>query len=620
MPLFNWEDSYSVGLASVDYQHRRLVDMVNLLDESVSIGSDEETLRKILKELYAYTEYHFTTEEEMMRAAGPALGEHYRRHKGEHSEFTAKIRPLAGDGPLDVSALNEALFEYLVRWLVDHILGSDKEMGYLLAEASRWADDAGEMARTSRGGVVEDERREAVERSLLGALKESETRFRNLSDSVPVLIWVSDASGRPIFFNKPALAFSGHSPAELKEGRWQDVVHPDDLPLYLKKIADSIAAREGFTQELRLKRADGRYRWMLESTVVRQSEAGEFLGLIGSALDITERKNAERILIKARQRLEQEVARQTAELRATNRRLEVEKAEQQVLIKKLQETQDQLLQSEKMASIGQLAAGVAHEINNPVAYIASNLRSLETYTGDLLRILDLYRQAEQSLAEAQRVVIDSAKADIDLDFLREDLVQLVRESQEGTQRVKQIVQTLKDFSHVDEAEWQWTDLIHGLDSTLSLVNNEIKYKAEVVREYGEIPEVYCLPAQINQVFMNLFINAAQAIEEQGTITVRTGHEGDQAWIDIEDTGVGIPAANLRRVFEPFFTTKPVGKGTGLGLSLSYSIVDKHKGRFEVTSKPGQGTRFRIWLPVNGPADAAGEAAPETEAVSGAALN
>jgi signal transduction histidine kinase len=166
---------------------------------------------------------------------------------------------------------------------------------------------------------------------------------------------------------------------------------------------------------------------------------------------------------------------------------------------------------------------------------------------------------------------------------------------------KVIVQSLKDFSHADVTdEWRFSSLRSGLDSTLNIVNNEIKYKAEVIREYGDIPDVECLPSQLNQVFMNLLVNAAHAIEEHGTITVRTGKERDEVWVDIVDTGHGIPPEHLQKIFDPFFTTKPVGKGTGLGLSLSYGIVQKHHGRFEVKSEVGRGTTFRVWLPVKQP--------------------
>jgi len=173
------------------------------------------------------------------------------------------------------------------------------------------------------------------------------------------------------------------------------------------------------------------------------------------------------------------------------------------------------------------------------------------------------------------------------------------ESREGISRVRKIVQDLKDFSHVGaEDEWSWAHLHAGLDSTINIVNNEIKYKARLVKDYGPLPEVECLPSQLNQVFMNILVNAAHAIEEQGIITVRSGMQGtDEVWIEISDTGIGIAPQAITRIFDPFFTTKAVGKGTGLGLSLSYGIVQKHHGRIEVQSEIGRGTTFRIILPV-----------------------
>ena len=196
----------------------------------------------------------------------------------------------------------------------------------------------------------------------------------------------------------------------------------------------------------------------------------------------------------------------------------------------------------------------------------------------------------------------AAKAEADLDFLREDIITLLQESQDGLARVTKIVQDLKEFSHVDEAEWQEADINSGLESTLNVVSNELKYKADVVRQYGEIPAVRCIPAQINQVLVNLLVNAAQAIESHGTITVRSGVTRNEVWVEIEDTGKGMTPETQKRIFEPFFTTKPVGKGTGLGLSLSYDIVVKrHGGRFDVRSAPDQGSTIRLWLPVAGPA-------------------
>ena len=282
-----------------------------------------------------------------------------------------------------------------------------------------------------------------------------------------------------------------------------------------------------------------------------------------------------------------------------NRALQHEKEEQRILIKKLEEAHNQLLQSEKLASIGQLAAGVAHEINNPIGFVNSNLGTLKTYVSDLLRIIDTYETGQHLLvvdAELHRRVKDACEK-ADLEYLREDIGKLIAESIDGTARVRRIVQDLRDFSRIDRAEWQWADLHAGLESTLNVVWNEIKYKADVVREFGTLPQVQCRPAQLNQVFMNVLVNAVQAIPEHGTITLRSGCADDKVWVSISDTGKGIPPELMTKIFDPFFTTKPVGKGTGLGLSVSYGIIDKHGGHIDVQSKPGQGTTFTIWLPV-----------------------
>ena len=299
-------------------------------------------------------------------------------------------------------------------------------------------------------------------------------------------------------------------------------------------------------------------------------------------------------LANANASLEEKVASRTHELQEANARLEHEQQELAALLRKVEDAQNQLLQSEKMAAIGQLAAGVAHEINNPIGFVNSNLGTLQKYVHKLLQVVSAYEIAEP----VPPAGVVAARQAADLDYLRRDILDLLKESEEGLSRVKKIVQDLKDFSHVDQADWQDADLNAGMDSTLNVVWNEIKYKAEVKREYGQLPPVRCLAAQMNQVFMNLLVNAAQAIDERGTITVRSGVEAEGVWIEVSDTGRGMSADVQRRIFEPFFTTKPVGKGTGLGLSLSYDIVvKKHGGRIDVQSEPGKGSRFRVWLPL-----------------------
>ncbi|WP_343607300.1 PAS domain S-box protein [Roseateles sp.] len=270
---------------------------------------------------------------------------------------------------------------------------------------------------------------------------------------------------------------------------------------------------------------------------------------------------------------------------------------------RLEEAQNQLLQSEKMASIGQLAAGVAHEINNPIGFVSSNMSTLRGYVEPLFELLDtMQAQAPGTLPEAVDRALRELDRRIDLAFVKEDLPQLLDESDDGLVRVKKIVHDLKDFSRVDHAEWQDADLNAGLESTLNVVMNEVKYKADVKKDYGQLPPVRCIAAQLNQVFMNLIVNAAHAIPQRGEIRLRTRAEGDWVRVEVQDTGTGMSEEVRRRIFEPFFTTKPVGKGTGLGLSLSYSIVQKHAGRIEVRSVPGEGTTFEVWIPVKPPED------------------
>jgi len=355
----------------------------------------------------------------------------------------------------------------------------------------------------------------------------------------------------------------------------------------LQTIVDGIETEEVF----RLK--DGR---VLECKSSPQYLGEHIVGRVFGYSDITERVRAEEALRESRDKLEERVRARTADLEAANASLLAEKQRQAELIRKLEEAQSQLLQSEKMASIGQLAAGIAHEINNPVGFVNSNLSTLQRYVTDIMRLLSAYEEKEASLVDEVVQEIRQLKKEIDADYLREDIGSLLTESLDGLDRVKRIVQDLKNFSHVDKKELELAKLENGLDSTLNVVWNELKYKATVVKAYGDTPQIECFPSQLNQVFMNLLINAVHAIEEQGQITIRTGYDDQFVWAEVEDTGKGISPEHLARIFDPFFTTKPVGQGTGLGLSLSYGIVNKHGGRIEVKSEVGKGSVFRVWLP------------------------
>jgi signal transduction histidine kinase len=267
---------------------------------------------------------------------------------------------------------------------------------------------------------------------------------------------------------------------------------------------------------------------------------------------------------------------------------------------RLEEAQRQLLQADRMSTIGQLAAGVAHEINNPIGYVQSNIDTLREYTSNLFRLIAALDSALRvaDLPDALLANVAKVRQEIDYDFLAKDLPTLIAESREGIDRVRKIIQDLRDFSRAGTTEtWILADLHAGIDSTINIVWNELKYKAELVKDFGDLPQVECLPSQINQVLMNILVNAGHAIDKHGQIRIATRHEGDHVLIEISDNGKGIAAEHLPRIFEPFFTTKPLGKGTGLGLSISYGIVRKHNGQIDVRSEPGVGTTFIIWLPL-----------------------
>jgi two-component system NtrC family sensor kinase len=462
-----------------------------------------------------------------------------------------------------------------------HLLGRPVELEGLRGDGSRFPIELSINAYSVRGerfysGIVRDiSERKQAETALRNALEQAQ-EYLDVALAVMVVI-DSDLCVRLI--NRQGCALLGLSEAEIVGSNWFDrfIPAPDRESLrgsfanWLAGTPSGVIAAYNHNDILTV---DGRIRRMAWSNALLRDASGRVSGNLSSGIDVTEQHAAE------------------LQLHATIERLTE-------INGKLEDAQNQLLQSEKMASIGQLAAGVAHEINNPVGFVNSNLGSLKNEVRDLLRVIDAYAAADPILAEHPAVMeaISKARDAADLDYLRDDIGTLIDESLDGLQRVRRIVQDLKDFSRVDSTEWQFADLEAGLESTLNIVWNEIKYKAEVRKEYAGLPEVECIAAQVNQILLNLLVNAAHAIEGRGTITLRSGSDAQAAWIEVEDSGVGIAPENLKRIFEPFFTTKPVGQGTGLGLSLAYSIAQRHGGRLEASSQLGVGSKFRLTLPI-----------------------
>jgi PAS domain S-box-containing protein len=403
-------------------------------------------------------------------------------------------------------------------------------------------------------------------------------RYRYLVANTPAIIYCSVPSGdfKMTFVSENAWRVLGYEPAEMlaDPNFWFNHIHPDDASGIFSSLAMLFVDGQK-AYEYRFRTRSGNYLWMHDTLRLIRDEQGLPTEVIGILTEITERKKMEAALKKKGD-------------------------EQRELISQLKMAQAQLMQSEKMASIGQLAAGVAHEINNPIGFVSSNLSTLGDYIHTVLKLVDDYEALLKDDAEPESVRQKQQEIDAqaDLEFLKGDVQELLAESQEGLKRVKDIVQSLKDFSRVGETNWQMADLHHGIDSTLNIANNELKYKVTVLRQYGCLPLVKCLPSELNQVFMNLLVNSAHAIKDQGCITIQTEHAEGWVTLRFSDTGCGIPPDNIKRIFEPFFTTKPVGSGTGLGLSLSYGILQKHGGTIEVTSIPNVRTTFTLRLPVN----------------------
>jgi two-component system NtrC family sensor kinase len=328
----------------------------------------------------------------------------------------------------------------------------------------------------------------------------------------------------------------------------------------LREIDLKILQGEKSSEEIDVHDVGGkkRYYWEIKTPIFMDSESKTIVGLLGISTDITEQKLAEETL---------------------------------------REMQSQMLQNDKMATIGQLAAGVAHEINNPIGFVGSNMITLGKYIEKYNRYLALL---ENEFGATLPEPLSEVKKAMKLDYIIKDIGVLLDENNEGIDRIKRIVSDLRTFSRADVSAMSSADLNACLDSTINIVINEIKYVAELKREYGTLPKVPCNVQQISQVFMNLLINAAHAIQEKGEeigeIAIKTWSSGEDVFVAVSDTGCGIPPERAGKIFEAFYTTKDVGKGTGLGLAISAGIISKHGGEITVNSTVGSGTTFTVRLP------------------------
>jgi PAS domain S-box-containing protein len=420
-----------------------------------------------------------------------------------------------------------------------------------------------------------------------------------LDSSLDYSIIATGLNGVITLFNKGSERLTGFSSRDT-EAKMTIYDFVPGLEEKLKKSGkDGLKPERGTPRETEctVKRADGDMVTVSMSIATLTNQQKAIVGMLFISKDITEQKALEIEVKKYTENLEQIVEERTQELENRNEELEN-------TLHELSDTQQQLLQSEKLASIGQLAAGVAHEINNPIGFVHSNLHSMKKFNGRLQHLLKEIQTSiqEGSISKAHFSKLwEAAK----IEKLLPEVDTMINESLDGTQRVRTIVSDLKNFSNIDRAQIQDADLEAGLESTLNIVWNEIKYNTEVEKHYGKIPPVTCNSQQINQVFLNLLVNASHAIKEpHGKIIITTEKlDKEKVAITIQDNGTGIPENIQKKIFDPFFTTKPIGEGTGLGLSISYRIIKDHGGEIEVFSKEGEGTTFRIILPIKGPMSA-----------------
>ncbi|MDY6781393.1 MAG: PAS domain S-box protein [Cyanobacteriota bacterium] len=463
------------------------------------------------------------------------------------------------------------------------IYRADGELRYINVLGEAYKDEKGRVVRLF-GTAMDISDRALAE----AALRESEKRFRDVSEAAGEYLWEIDLEGVYTFLTHKVKSVKGYSPEELLGRTLFKVMFPEDIERVKGILQDARAQRSNFQLEFRDRTPDGELVWEQINGVPLLDENSEIRGFRGAGLSITERKQAEIQLQQQARDLEH-------------------------ALHELQRTQGQLIQSEKMSSLGQLVAGVAHEINNPINFIHGNLVPASEYTCDLLKLLDLYQQHYPHPPNTIQEEIDA----IDLDFVREDLIKLLNSMRVGTDRIREIVLSLRNFSRLDEAEYKTVDIHQGIDSTLMILQNRLKSKANrpairIVQNYGLFAKVECYPGQLNQVFMNVLVNAIDALDERDKTRSEVENKQNPSTIEIvtellrsewacfriRDNGAGMPKRVEERIFDPFFTTKEVGQGTGLGMSISYQIiVEKHNGTIQCTSTLERGTEIRIEIPL-----------------------
>lgn len=427
------------------------------------------------------------------------------------------------------------------------------------------------------------------------ALANEKALVRSIFDTIPDLIFHKDQDSIYQGCNKAFASFLGKSEGQIHDMNDFDFFKTDTAIRFQEQDRQVLDKAESARNEEWVNYPDGRKVLLDTVKTPFYSSAGNVLGLIGVSRDITARKEMELELVKTRDSLR--LANETLEDRVQER------------TRKLKELHSQMVMQEKMASIGQLAAGIAHELNNPINYVHTNFATLIEDVTDLNEVLTIYRNFFNDKAVAEQFSNDLAairkkEEELRIDFIVDDIKVIFSESEEGFRRISRIIASMRDFSHTgQDDEKVYFDINKGLEDTLIIARNIYKYHAKLKLDLADLPQIKCLPEQLNQVFLNLIINCAQALagyeqEEPGVITIRSWHDKKDIYCEISDNGPGIAENILPRIFEPFFTTKDVGKGTGLGLSISYDIiVNRHNGKITALNSPGGGAVFNIQLPI-----------------------